>query len=82
MYHVTQPTQYLDMRINGPEFHVNVTAGLVEYTDPRIKNVFLEWKKLFDLEYFPSYDVAFSNTYDVQRVDLEAKTAAFTLMGK
>jgi hypothetical protein len=69
------------MRINGPEFHVNVTAGRVEYTDPRIKNVFLEWKSLLDLGYFPEYDVAVTNTYDIVNVDLESKTAAFTLMG-
>ena len=31
-------TQYLNMRINGPEFHVNVTAGRVEYTDPRMEH--------------------------------------------
>ena len=70
------------MRINGPEFHVNVTAGRVEYTDQRIKNVFLEWKTLLDLGYFPDHDVAVTKTYDVQRVELEDKTAAFTLMGE
>ena len=36
----------LDMRINGFRFHMDLMAGRAKWTDPRVKAVFLEWKKL------------------------------------
>jgi len=43
---------YLDMRINGPEFHVQVVSLQIPYTDPRIKKVMTTWKSLFDHKCF------------------------------
>ncbi|OLL31635.1 sugar ABC transporter substrate-binding protein [Burkholderia sp. SRS-W-2-2016] len=39
---------YLDLRINGNEFHQKLMAGEVPYTDPRVKKVYTTWKTLLD----------------------------------
>lgn len=39
---------YLDLRINGLEFHQNLTRGMVPYTDARVRDVFEHWKELLD----------------------------------
>ncbi|RKX41205.1 MAG: carbohydrate ABC transporter substrate-binding protein [Thermotogae bacterium] len=50
---------YLNMRINGLEFHKKLTAGEIPYTDPRVKKIFDYWKVLVEKGYFlenhPSY---------------------------
>jgi len=43
---------YMDMRINGPEFHAGLMALKEKYTDPRVKNVFTTLKQLFDHKCF------------------------------
>ncbi|MDG1280938.1 MAG: extracellular solute-binding protein [Pseudorhodobacter sp.] len=37
---------YINMRTNGYEFHMDLTAGKVEWTDPRVKATFAEWAKI------------------------------------
>ena len=50
---------YLDLRINGYEFHMDLTAGKVAYTDKRVAAVFDKWDELVKPGYFlanhPSY---------------------------
>ena len=52
---------YLDLRINGNEFHQQLMAGQIPYTDPRVKKVYTTWKTLMDnhcfMENALSYDV-------------------------
>ena len=43
---------YLNMRINGPEFHIDLMLGKERYDDPRVKRVFETWKVLLDNGYF------------------------------
>ena len=43
---------YLDMRINGLPFHMDLMAGKEKYTDPRVKAVFEQWKSVIDKGYF------------------------------
>jgi multiple sugar transport system substrate-binding protein/raffinose/stachyose/melibiose transport system substrate-binding protein len=44
---------YLDMRVNGPEFHINLMLGKESYDDPRVLKVFNEyWRPLIDKGYF------------------------------
>ncbi|MCF1452970.1 extracellular solute-binding protein [Agrobacterium vitis] len=43
---------YLDLRVNGYEFHMDLTAGKVPYTDPRVKAVFAKWDELIKPGYF------------------------------
>lgn len=37
---------YLNLRTNGYEFHMDLTNGKVDWTDPRVKAVFAEWAKV------------------------------------
>ncbi len=36
---------YLDLRTNGYQFHMDLTAGKIAWTDERVKAVFAEWAK-------------------------------------
>lgn len=51
---------YLNMRINGPEFHVNLMLGKERYDDARVKKVFAEWGKMIDKGYFIDDPAAYS----------------------
>ncbi|MBO6541470.1 MAG: extracellular solute-binding protein [Rhizobiaceae bacterium] len=37
---------YMNLRTNGYEFHMDLTAGKVEWTDDRVKATFAEWAKI------------------------------------
>lgn len=37
---------YINMRTNGYEFHMDLTAGKVKWTDPKVKATFAEWAKI------------------------------------
>ncbi|MFW5710535.1 MAG: ABC transporter substrate-binding protein [bacterium] len=44
---------YLNMRVNGPEFHINLMLGKESYDDPRVLKVFEEyWGPMIDKGYF------------------------------
>jgi ABC-type glycerol-3-phosphate transport system substrate-binding protein len=43
---------YLNMRINGPEFHQALINGQESYTDDRVRDVFVTWQSLFEAGYF------------------------------
>ena len=43
---------YLDLRVNGYPFHMDLTQGKVPYTDPRVKAVFDKWGELVKPGYF------------------------------
>lgn len=43
---------YLNLRINGIEFHRDLLLGEVSFHSPKVKAVFTEWKKLVDANYF------------------------------
>jgi len=44
---------YLNMRVNGPEFHINLMLGKESYTDERVKTVLKDyWKPLIEKDYF------------------------------
>ena len=43
---------YLNLRVNGYEFHMDLTAGNVPYTDERVKAVFDKWAELIEPGYF------------------------------
>jgi ABC-type glycerol-3-phosphate transport system substrate-binding protein len=44
--------EYLNLRINGPEFHRNLLAGHERYDDPRVRRVMETWQSLFTNGYF------------------------------
>ncbi len=43
---------YLDLRVNGYEFHMQLTAGKIPYTDKRVEAVFDRWDELTKPGYF------------------------------
>ncbi|WP_213989452.1 extracellular solute-binding protein [Sodalis sp. dw_96] len=70
---------YLDFRLNGYDFHMKVMKGEIPYTDPRIKRVYTEWKKLIDNHYF--IDNALSYSLDSTLPLFNQGQVAMTLMG-
>lgn len=51
---------YLDLRINGMEFHLSLMAGKVPYTDPKLKEVFARWQELLKPGYFIENHAAYT----------------------
>lgn len=43
---------YLNLRINGLQFHRDLMAGKVAYNDARVKDLFRHWKILLDSAFF------------------------------
>lgn len=44
---------YLNMRVNGPEFHIDLMLGKESYTDPRVRRVFTDyWGPMIEAGYF------------------------------
>ncbi len=43
---------YLNLRVNGYEFHMDLTAGNVSFTDDRVRAVFEKWGELVEPGYF------------------------------
>jgi multiple sugar transport system substrate-binding protein/raffinose/stachyose/melibiose transport system substrate-binding protein len=43
---------YLNMRQNGPEFHIQLTDGKVAYNSQEVKDTFARWRELLDKEAF------------------------------
>ena len=43
---------YLNMRVNGYEFHIDLMDGKVPYTDPRVRETFRHWAQLVEPGYF------------------------------
>jgi len=43
---------YLNMRVNGPQFHIDLTDLKVPYTDPKVKAAFEKWGELIDHKCF------------------------------
>ncbi|WP_282025797.1 ABC transporter substrate-binding protein [Limimaricola cinnabarinus] len=51
---------YLNMRTNGYDFHMALTAGEVEWTDERVKQTFANWAELIEMGAFIDNHTAYS----------------------
>lgn len=51
---------FLNLRINGAEFHAALMDGQVAYTDERVKNVFAKWGELVEADFFVENHPAYS----------------------
>ncbi len=71
---------YLNMRVNGPQFHIDLMLGKEKYNDPRVKEVFETWKVLLDNGYF--LDNAASYTWQEAVPFMVQDKAAMYLMGQ
>ena len=67
----------INMRTNGYKFHTDLTGGRVKWTDPRVAQVFSNWKQLFPYQSKNPLDM---NWDDATKLLLN-KTAAMQLMG-
>ncbi|WP_206957811.1 ABC transporter substrate-binding protein [Trinickia acidisoli] len=70
---------YLDLRINGYQFHMQLMNGDIPYTDARVKQVYLAWKTLIDDKYFIDNPLSYSLD-SVQPLYIQGQ-AAMMLMG-
>jgi multiple sugar transport system substrate-binding protein len=51
---------YLNMRTNGLDFHIDLMDGKTPYTDPRVRKTFEHWKVLVDNGYFLENHASYS----------------------
>ena len=49
---------YMNLRTNGYEFHMDLTAGKVEWTDERVRKTFENWAQLIEPGYVTANHVA------------------------
>jgi multiple sugar transport system substrate-binding protein/raffinose/stachyose/melibiose transport system substrate-binding protein len=70
---------YLNMRINGPQFHIDLMLGKEKYDDPRVAEVFEYWRVLLDNGYFLEDAAAYSWSEALE--PMIAGEAAMYLMG-
>ncbi len=52
---------YINMRLNGPEFHERLMLGKEAYDDPKVKAVFEYWAELFDHNCFSPEKTTYRN---------------------
>ena len=69
---------YLNLRINGYQFHMDLTAGKVSYEDPRLDAVFDHWRELIDPGYFLEDHASFS-WQDAQAPQINGEAAMYLI---
>jgi multiple sugar transport system substrate-binding protein len=50
----------INMRVNGYDFHMQLTEGKVPYTDAKVKEVFAKWKELVDGKFYLPNNTTYS----------------------
>ncbi len=51
---------YLNLRLNGLDYHIDLMDGNVAYTDEGVRNVFNHWKELIDRDFFIENHASYS----------------------
>ena len=70
---------YIDLRLNGYEFHMKLMAGEISYKDPKVKAVFTKWAELLDKGCFVKNNA--STTWQESQALLYQGKAAMMLIG-
>ena len=70
---------YLNLRINGYDFHVALTNGEVSYLDPRLDEVFAVWEDMINRGFFLENHATYS--WQEAQAPLINGTAAMYLIG-
>lgn len=65
---------YLDMRLNGPEFHSRLIKGQERFDTPQVKQVFDTWRLLLEREYFAEH-LAFLDLADAAQFMMQGRAA-------
>ena len=69
---------YMNLRTNGYDFHMDLTAGKVAWTDDRVKNTFAEWAKLVEPGYLTA-DHAALEWQDAASLLVQGKAANYVM---
>lgn len=69
---------YINMRTNGYEFHMELTAGKIAWTDERVKNAFKEWAKLVEPGYITA-NAAAIDWQDAAALMVQGKAANYVM---
>lgn len=70
---------YIDLRLNGYDFHMALMSGAVPYTDERVKAVFAKWRELIDRQCFVDHHVGM--TWQESQALLYQGKSAMMLIG-
>ncbi len=70
---------YLNLRTNGYEFHMDLTNGKVPWTDDRVRATMANWKELLDAGYFIENHAAY--TWQEALAPMVQGDAAMYVMG-
>ncbi|SUZ32758.1 Multiple sugar-binding protein [Roseibaca ekhonensis] len=70
---------YLNLRTNGYDFHMALTAGEIPWTDQRVRDTFANWRELLDMGAFIDDHTAYS-WQEAQPFMVNGEAAAY-LMG-
>lgn len=70
---------YLNLRVNGFDFHMALLGGGVPYTDARVRTVFARWRELIDRGCFMEHHASMS--WQESQALLYRGTAAMMLIG-
>ncbi|MBV1703287.1 MAG: extracellular solute-binding protein, partial [Hyphomicrobiales bacterium] len=69
---------YLDLRVNGYAFHMDLTNGKIPWTDPRVKAVFAKWDDMVKNGYIMADHPAFDWQEAVPQM-VQGKTAMYVM---
>jgi multiple sugar transport system substrate-binding protein len=69
---------YMNLRTNGYEFHMDLTAGKVAWTDDRVKATFAEWAKLVEPGYVTANHAAL-DWQDAAALLVQGKAANYVM---
>lgn len=67
----------LDLRMNGYQFHVDLMAGKESWTDPKVKAVFDQWRKVLEI----SQPNSLGRTWQEAAQTLQKKEAGMYVLG-
>ena len=70
---------YLNLRTNGLQFHIDLMDGKIPYTDARVRKTFAHWRELIDGDYFLKNHASYS--WQEAQPPLFNGEAAMYLMG-
>ena len=70
---------YLNLRVNGLDFHLGLADGDISYLDPRLDQVFEYWQELLDAGYFLENHATYS--WQEAQAPVIQGTAAMYLIG-
>jgi len=68
---------FINFRTNGFKFHMDLTAGRVKWTDPRVQKTFANWKTMFPYQNKDVLDLAWDGAAQL----VLQKKAAMQVMG-